>query len=226
MNGKVADRTYSEAEVREILRRAVERDVERSEQLGRDNLVAAAGEMGIAASTVEGAIAEFETEQTLARELETLARERRQSFFSSLLTWGIVNAGLFGISFVGDGGGWFLYPLIAWGMALMLAHRRFFFPDPAKDRVKAQKRLARRNKEEARRQGVARRRASGWQLEEAIERGVESLLSGAAEHLKEAVHGRQQPPQGARNAEPAPRAEEHEADSPPAASRPPRQRRL
>lgn len=205
MEATVAERTYSEEEVREILRRAVERDVERTGQLGRDNLVAAAAEMGIEASTVFGAITEFEKEQELERELESLARGRRSSFFSSLLTWAVVNAGLFGISVVSDTGGWFLYPLIAWGIALLLAHRRFFLPDAAKDRARAQKRLERRKKEEARRRGSARRQASGWQLEDAIERGVESLLSGAAQHLAEAVRGgadpsaasRAQPPKAA-----------------------------
>src|SRR3954462_7475429 len=93
--GQMPERTYTEAQVREILRRAGERGTDAG-GLGREDLIAAAGDGGMAPGAVDVAIGGLEEGTELTEELVKLQRERRQGLPSSFSTWAIVNTGLFG----------------------------------------------------------------------------------------------------------------------------------
>jgi hypothetical protein len=110
----VAGRVYTDAEVREILRRVVERG--RRDRLSRGQLIAAAEELGANATAVDAALMELE-----ARDDETATQQlqRRHKLASRFATWGIVSAGLFGIDWGTGGGWWFYWPVAIWGIVLL-----------------------------------------------------------------------------------------------------------
>jgi hypothetical protein len=182
------ERTYTNAQVREILRRAVERGTDAGD-LGQDDLMAAAREVGIATEAVEAAITELEAEGELKEELTKLRGERRHDLASNFATWAIVNAGLFGIDWATGGGWWFYWPLGSWGIFLLLRLKGEIFSSPAEDRRTAERRIERRRSEREREQAEARRRSEREQrqssggLEGLIERGVEELLGAAARRV-------------------------------------------
>lgn len=182
------DRTYTDAEVREILRRAVERG-NVSGGLAREDLVAAAQDAGISASAVETAIRELDGERDLNEEVAKLKRERRHEANSSLATWAIVNAALFAIDWAHGGGWWFYWPLCIWGLFVALKLKGALLPNPAHERQEAERRLARRERqrerewaESRRREGELRKRARGG-LDGVIERGVEDIFDAAARRI-------------------------------------------
>jgi hypothetical protein len=182
------ERTYTDAQVREILRRAVERGTDAG-GLGHDDLMAAAREVGIAPEAVEAAITELEAEGELKQELAKLERERRRDLASNFATWAIVNAGLFGIDWATGGGWWFYWPLGTWGIFLLLRLKSEIFSNPASDRRTAERRIELRRRQLEREQAEARRRSERAKrqdlsgLEGVIERGVEELLGAAARRI-------------------------------------------
>jgi len=182
------ERIYTDAQVREILRRAVERGTDAG-GLGHDDLMAAAGEVGIAPEAVETAITELEAEGELQEELAKLRSERRHDLASHFATWAIVNAGLFGIDWATGGGWWFYWPLGSWGIFLLLRLKGEVFAKPAEDRRTAERRMELRQRRREREQAEARRRSERAKrqdssgLEGVIERGVEELLGAAARRI-------------------------------------------
>jgi hypothetical protein len=182
------DRTYTDAEVREILRRAAERGPENG-GLERTDLIAAAADAGISPSAVETAIRELDGERELNEEVEKLKRERHHEVVSSVSTWAIVNTGLFVINWAHGGRWWFYWPLCTWGLAIALKLKGALLPNPAHERQDAERRLARRKRQREREQSLARRReeearkkARGG-LEGVIERGVEDIMDAAARRI-------------------------------------------
>jgi hypothetical protein len=182
------ERTYTDAQVREILRRAVERGTDAG-GLGHDDLMAAASEVGIEPEAVETAIAELEAENELRQELAKLRSERRHDLASNFVTWAIVNAGLFGIDWATGGGWWFYWPLGGWGIFLLLRLKGEMFSSPGDDRQTAERRIELRRRQLERDQAEARRRSEREKrqgssgLEGVIERGVEELLGAAARRI-------------------------------------------
>jgi hypothetical protein len=182
------DRTYTDAEVREILRRAVERGPENG-GLARADLIAAAQDAGISPRAVETAIQELDSERELNEEVEKLKRERRHEVASSVGTWAIVNTGLFAIDWANGGGWWFYWPLGIWGLTIALKLKGALLPNPAHERQEAERRLARRQRQREREQSQARRREEEARkqvrggLEGVIERGVEDLMDAAARRI-------------------------------------------
>jgi hypothetical protein len=198
----MSERSYSEDEVREILRRAVDRDAGQSGQLDRGRLVAAAEEIGIDPAAVDHAIREIERDKTVDQELAAVREERRHDFVSNLSTWGIVNSGLLAIDWANGGGWWFYWPLTIWGMMLMLRYKGLLFRNDLKDRKRAAARIEERQEKVARQAAKQRRKAKGRQLEEVIERGVDLLVEAAARRLDSsrrpsASHEPPPPPQSA-----------------------------
>jgi len=177
------ERSFSEEEVREILRRAVDREAGRGEGLDRERLIAAASEIGIDAAHVDAAIREVERDRTIDNELATLRLERRHELVSSASTFGIVNAGLVAID-VANGGGWFFYwPLTIWGMILLLRYKGLLFRNDFKDKKEAAARIEKRQAELERQLAKKRRKEKGQRLEDVIERGVDALVDAASRHL-------------------------------------------
>jgi len=190
---------YSDEEVREILRRAVDRQPD-SEGLTRADLHAAARDIGISAEALDQAIADVREKREIEVYRERLRAGRKRRFLRSVSTWAVVNAGLFGIDFLTSGGepSWFLYPLLIWGGFLALRGVRLLWSedsdedlrrrvrrDRERERARRDREAERRRKKEA---SEGRRRAEE-EFEGAVERGVTALLGAAARKLDGSIPG-------------------------------------
>jgi hypothetical protein len=185
---RMPERTYTDEQVREILRRAVERSAGTG-GIDREDLIAAATDVGIEADAVHTAIVELERERELQEEVAKLKRERRRSLASNFGSWAIVSSGLFGIDWATGGGWWFYWPLGGWGLLLLLELKGLLLANPAGDEEQAVRRIAQRGRQrqreqaEQRRQHERERRQGLGGLEGAVERGVEELLGAAARRI-------------------------------------------
>lgn len=185
-------RTYSREEADEILHRALEQRV--AEGINHDDLVAAAREVGIPASAIEAAASQLGEHQLVRERMALLSKRKRQAFVRHLLTFLIVNGGVFLFDRF-DGGPWFFhYLLIVWGIVLLLLGIRQLAPGEAALRQKAERELER----ERRRAERQRRRESGRapgavsqlpgaarELESAVRDGASALMSAAAKAIRE-----------------------------------------
>lgn len=189
---------YTREEVEEILRRAAERTHEGGDALRHDELVAAAREAGIDVSAVEDAAGQLAEVRQDRAAIEAWSAARRRRFASHVITWLVVNAGLFLINLLSGGVWWFLYPLLVWGIAVALhGASALRAPTPAqaervarRDRRRREaerKREARRLQREARRHRDRdqrdRRKRIEKEFERAVENGVSALLEVAARRL-------------------------------------------
>ena len=185
---RMPERTYTDEQVREILRRAVERS-DGAGGIDREDLIAAAADVGIDAEAVHTAIVELERESELKAEIAKLRRERRRSLASNFGSWAIVSAGLFGIDWATGDGWWFYWPLGGWGVLLLLELKGLLLANPTRDQEQAARRLAHRERQRQREQAEQQRlrererRQGLGGLEGVVERGVEELLSAAARRI-------------------------------------------
>jgi hypothetical protein len=164
--GKRAPRmeVYTHEEVDEILKRALERQQASASGVRRDELVDAAGEVGIDAADVDAAIREVEAERRVDKKavVDVSADRKRElfAFYRHLGIYLVVNAALFLMDMVSTGGHWFYWPLIGWGIGVGAHAVNVLFPKETKH-----ERRARQQKRGAR------------DFELAVERGVEKILS-------------------------------------------------
>jgi hypothetical protein len=218
-------RTYSREEADEILRRAL---AHRSEDgISHDDLLAAAREVGIPTSAVEAAASQLGEHQLVRERMALLRGQKRRAFVRHLLTFLIVNGGVFLFDRF-DGGPWFFhYLLIVWGIVLMLLGIRQLAPGEAGLQRKAERELERerrRAERQRRRQGgrtsgaVSQLPGAARELESAVRDGVSELMSAAAKAIRERSPGKR----------PRYRAEEGspEEDSPSSSDTSRRQRRV
>lgn len=166
MSGKA----YSPEEVDEILRRALAREKDAAGHVKRDELVAAAGEVGIAPADVDAAIREMEEERAAKTspsmraamampEADEHRKHELTRFYRHLGIFVVVNFALFMMDILSSGGKWFFWPLLGWGIGLGSHAVSVMFPKEPK--------LSRRE-----RKRLMRDRA----FETAVERGVEKML--------------------------------------------------
>lgn len=195
------ERTYSEDEVQAVLRRAVEQHSQQT-ALRREDLFSIAEDMGIPAKTVRSAILDVERDSALTDELAVLQRSRRHSLASSFVTWAVVNGGLLGVCAATQAGFWDVcyWTLGIWGTLLVLKAQRTIFPNPDRDRRRAEKsyskRIAAEQLDAARHRTVLEREARRLrprpaggtsnlmnQLDAIVEQGVTDLVEAAARKM-------------------------------------------
>jgi len=198
----MAERLYSDDEVQEILRVAIEREQGDRAGLAREEIAAAATEIGIDPDSIDRAIFQLESQREIDAEVAALRAARRRALRSHLSTWAIVNTLLFAIDWIGGGGFWFYWPLLGWGIGVALQARAVFFADPKKERARAERRLARRERKQARHSRRLRRKHAETKLEAAIEQGVADVLTAAANRVAASLEGNPRPRQ---RVEPPPR---------------------
>ena len=198
--------TYSQAEVNEIIRRALDKQAERQDHLGHDDLVAIADEVGIDRESLERATAELARTRVsrLSRqdEAKEIAEERAvqlKRFGAALLSHAVMNAALYYIDTHFFAGAWFKWPLLGSAILLTLRLRSALAPHD--------KLLRRRRKEERRREREQRRAArSAWkqhfvadwkapsdhakEFEKVVQSGVAALLEIASRKLDEHAKSR------------------------------------
>lgn len=180
-------RRYDEKEVREILRRAIERDQDESGQLGRSDIIAAASELGIDSASVRVAMEDIDRDRELTDEVELIRLQRKSKWLSHVTTWAIVNAFLFGVNLLTGGAWWFYWPLMAWGIFVAMHTVRVVLADDRRDREKAAKRLDKRRAQREKEARKRQKKEAEKELEQAIERGVHALLGAAARRVEAAA---------------------------------------
>lgn len=180
-------RTYSEEEVREILRRAVEKSAMAGPGLTREDLLTTARDAGIDPAAVEDAITTLEWDREVSEEVLLSRRAERRKLASSFLTWAIITVGLFAIHWFSGGSLWFVWLVGVWAVVLLLRLKGAFFANPESERRRAE-----RNVEQRRRQRDARRqrqaRAVGREGDGA--RRSEPVTQHTSERARAAAHMR------------------------------------
>jgi len=143
----MSDKTFSPQEVREVLELAIEQQSRGSEGMTRNELVAAARELGVTEAQVETAIVARDARAGVEGELVRLQSRRIRRLRSHAVTFALVNLMLFGINVLTGGPWWFFWPLLGWGLGLALQAKTVVMPDPERDRERAERRLERRRQQ-------------------------------------------------------------------------------
>ena len=193
--------TYSQAEVNEIIRRALDKQAERADHLGHDDLVAIADEVGIDRESLERATAELAQTRVgkLSRqdEAKEIAEERAiqlKRFGASLLSHVIMNGVFYYIDTRFFAGVWFKWPLLGSAILLTLRLRHVLAPhDKLSRRRRKEERLREREQRRAARAVWKQRLFSGTkdpadtakEFERVVQTGVATLLEIASRKLDE-----------------------------------------
>jgi 2TM domain len=206
-------RTYTEQQVAEILKRAMAQGL-KTDALTHADLIEMARELDIDQHALEAACEEVAEKTEAAIEQRTLNEElsaertrRFWSFLSSLVTYLVVNAGLYFINTRYFPGEWFYGVLAIWGIMLLLQLRSVISPERSLERRKRRE-LRRKKKEQRRleREQWRHRLRAAWmppaiehrhrpagpdpidqgakQFEAAVQNGVAALLSLAARKIQ------------------------------------------
>lgn len=187
---------YTDDEAREILRRALEQDSSNAGRLHHEDLVEAAREVGIPPELVEAAAVEWSEDKEALDIVERRRRKKKSRYYRGLGVFAIVNAFLFALDTLTPGGPWFYFPLLAWGLFVVLRGYFVLLP-PSKERLaedvgREKQKLRRiRAREAARRRKEAereRRRNATSDFERAVEGGVHALLGAIARQLEAPAH--------------------------------------
>ena len=182
--------TYTQEEVNEILRRALDAQSRRSRDFSGEDLSAIAKEAGIdEAALREATVAiEADRQQSLAKEEEdkALAAERsiqlRRLGFSAF-KHAVLNGLLYLIDVSVTGGTWYHWPLLGSAILLGFRARHAFFPQALLARRRRREERARRKAERA-----AARSRGAHEFEQIVRTGVSTLLEIAARKIEE--HGK------------------------------------
>jgi len=112
-------RKYKDEDVRAIMDKALSRPSENG--MSHDDLLSIAAEVGLSRDTIETAVQEVEETRLNAEATSAVVARRRRWLASHAFFFTAVNAFLFAINFLTTPGEWWvLFPLIGWGLALLL----------------------------------------------------------------------------------------------------------
>jgi hypothetical protein len=193
--------TYTQDEVNEIIRRALDAQAERTDDLDHDDLVAIADEAGIDRASLERATAELAQARTRKLAQHDEAKEIREEralqlkrFGSTLVSHAVMNGILYLVDTHFFHGGWYKWPLL--GSAILLTFR-------LRHVIAPHDRLLRRRTRELRRRERQQRRAerAAWkqqlrevgrtssnsakEFEKVVQSGVAALLEIASRKIDE-----------------------------------------
>lgn len=125
------NRIRNEEDIEEILRLAVRQGHEGTTDL-RQRLQETANELGISPEALATAEKQYFSKQGVESELKEYQESRKRGAMGHLISYLVVNLGLFFISQVSDkGDNWYLFPLIGWGIGLFIHLGSVFFVKPA-----------------------------------------------------------------------------------------------
>jgi hypothetical protein len=182
---------YSDAEAEEILKRALSR--ERREGISHDDLVEAAGEVGIDRADVEAAAAELAREREQHSRKAEVKLELRRRFWSLSGNLVAANLMLVAVDYLTGPERWFYWVTLA-SVALLAQRALRTFAPREQDMRRAERRLARRERRRRRyeakferereRDDKQRRKRAEQEFERVVEQGVEALLRSAADRLE------------------------------------------
>lgn len=198
-------RQYTSEQAHAILERAL--STETGGELGHEELIAAAAEVGVSREAIERAVAEVEIDTRERAARSAIIRRRRRGLMNHLVSFLATNLFLFALNWLATPHWWwFWFPLLAWGLGLFFhawgALSREVSPGALRRELKKTEVRGRlEGHGPPKEQEQARRRASHEQLEagarmlgDAVEQGVATVLQKLATELRAA--GR--PPAGVR----------------------------
>jgi hypothetical protein len=193
--------TYSQAEVNEIIRRALDKQAEREGHLGHDDLVAIADEVGIDRESLERATDELArdragqlSQQDEANEIAVERGIQLKRFGSSLLSHAIMNGIFYTVDTHFFSGQSFKWPLLGSAILLTLRLRHVLFPyDKLARRLKWEERQRERDQRRAARAAWKQRlfpeakapAEATKEFEKVVQSGVATLLEIASRKLDE-----------------------------------------
>ncbi len=231
------ERRYSQAEVKTILDRALQR--EDADGLTHGELLEVAREVGISPEALESAAADLREVQEQQRAREQILQRRRRHFFVHLRIFFAVQVFLIAINLLTSPHAlWFVFPLLSWSLALFFA-AQFGLSKHVSDRqLQREQKRTRRYRPARRALGSLRAgeprlpspsrtlERAGEEFGAAVEEGVGVVLRKLAEEIRKGIdpgptdskarqHGRTRvegdPPQSAAD---EPRAREDRASWP------------
>lgn len=113
------ERTYTNSEVEQILKIALESRTINSGNISVQNLFEIAKELNIDEASIFDAVRKFESGTSLTNSKEEYNRKRRKKFFEHLTSYAIINAFLVLMDFFTDGRiSWSIFPILGWGIGL------------------------------------------------------------------------------------------------------------
>jgi hypothetical protein len=174
----MTERRYSKEEVDAILGRAIEREHNRGE-LAHEDLVAAALEIGIPATTIEAAASEVLAERGERDEIMALRKQQWRGFLRHLVPYLFVNGFLVALNVLTTHFPWSLFPLFGWGIGLVSHLMSVILPS----RWRLERHLERQRDRERRRQVKEQIRANARQIEQNVGQGISTLLQAAADRI-------------------------------------------
>lgn len=175
-----SDRRYTQEEVDAILKRALERDRTAlpADAVSHSDLLDTAREVGIGPEQVEAAIVEVKREQQALAVRQAWIERRRAALSRTAITWAVVSALCFLVSFLTTGGMWWLWVAGPWGAALLLSYMRLSQGPSERDLRRTERRLQR---EQRKAELEARFERGAAVLGTVVEQGANLLLA----HLDE-----------------------------------------
>lgn len=188
MGGK----TYTREEAQAILGRALEAQV-KEERLSHDELLATAREVGVSPEALEAAARAVEGEAKRDAAQKQVRADAVRGLASHALSFVAVNALLVFINVWTGGPFWAMWPLLGWGLGLVIHAFSTMLRSPEAVAREAKRREERRAEHDERRRLRERRRASASELKKSaleLERvalkGVSEILSATARGIEEA----------------------------------------
>jgi len=180
-------RTYSQEEVDAILDRALRAQAKDGTRLTHEELVAAAGEVGIPKEAIDSAARELDakspgatrdpaSDATDAAILAAWKRRARLGFLRHFITYVLVGAMLAFINLLTSASFlWFPIVLLGWGVGIAMHLVSLIFADEERIVARERRKIARRARRE-------RWKRKGAEFERAVDQGVRALLEIAESH--------------------------------------------
>lgn len=196
---------YTDEEVEAIFHRALERQQADGKGFHREELVAAAREMGLDEAALDRAAREVERERSEEELRLSVERKKRERWLRHLVTYLVITGSFLGLHLLGLVGTWVFWMAFGWGAGVAL-HTFDMLRGPGEEEIdKARRRRNRKERraakararaERRRQQATMRRRRYerkarppsqvSDELDRVIEEGVSLLLGLAAQKLREA----------------------------------------
>jgi 2TM domain-containing protein len=133
------DRSYSDDEVRAIIERALKEQP--ASGVSHEDLLSIAAGVGLSAAAVESAARQVSDAQLTKVATERIVSRKRRYVAAHAFVYFVVNAVLFTINFLTTPGQWWvLFPVLCWGIALILHAGFSLFSRVSESRLAQEKR--------------------------------------------------------------------------------------
>ena len=123
---QISSRQYDDDEVNRILQRALK--LKQAHGISYQDLVVTAQEIGIDPQSIDAAIKQEQRDSKKERITKARLKRRKESLYSHLWTYLIVNSVLLIINKFTPGPWWFQWSVFGWGIGLAFHFKSIYFP--------------------------------------------------------------------------------------------------